>query len=222
MCWSGQADLVLGLAVTGIGLTGLTCARNRHDVPLAALPVLLGAHQLIESHIWNQSAGTGSEMRGPSVTAWTLIAFVVLPLFVPAALLYSERQRRRVQFVAGAFGIPVAAVMTSAVLNGNYAQDAGNVMHYRAGIPLLPLVVAGYLVATCVPLLTSPEATMRHLGATLSVGAVLVAAADLLAFASTWCAFAAAVSVLIVRRTIHASRHLPRPAPAVRPGAAPA
>jgi len=208
MCWSAQADLIVGVAITGVGITGIAFARDRHDVPLATLPILLGAHQLVEAHLWSRSAGEGSVLRGPSVTAWTLLAFVVLPLFVPAALLYAERQRRRVQFITGAVGIPVAAVMAFAVLNGNHAVDAGHVMHYRAGIPLLPVVVVGYLVTTCVPLLTSPEATMRHLGMTLSVGAVLVAAADVLAFASTWCALAAVASVLIVRRTVHATRHL--------------
>jgi hypothetical protein len=208
MCWSAQADLVAGTVITGIGLVGIGLARDRRDVPLAALPVLLGAHQLIESHLWARSPGEGATLRGPAVIAWTLIAFVVLPLFVPGALLYAERRRRRVQFLAAAIGVPVAGVLGFALRNGAYATDRGHVMNYGAGIPLLPAVLAGYLVATCVPFLTSPEPTMRELGVALSVGALVAVALDMLAFASVWCAFAAVVSVLVVRRTVHSAHHL--------------
>jgi hypothetical protein len=187
---------------------GVGLARDRRDVPLAALPVLLGAHQLIESHLWARSPGEGSVLRGPAVIAWTLIAFVVLPLFVPAALLYAERARRRVQFVAAGIGVPVAAILGYALRTGAHARDGGHVMNYGAGIPLLPLVLAGYLVATCLPFLTSPEPTMRELGVALSVGALAAVAVGVLAFASIWCAFAAVVSVLVVRRTVHAAHHL--------------
>lgn len=208
MCWSAQADLVAGTVLTGIGLAGIALARDRRDVPLAGLPVLLGVHQLIEAHLWGESSGRGAVLRGPAVTLWTLIAFVVLPLVVPAVLLYAERVRRRVQFVAAAIGVPVAAILGRAILSGASATDNGHVMNYQAGIPLLPVVLAGYLVATCLPFLTSPEPTMRELGVALSLGAAAAAALDILAFASIWCAFAAVVSVLIVRRTVHAAHHL--------------
>jgi hypothetical protein len=208
VCWSAQADFVAGTLITGIGLAGVGLARDRRDVPLAALPVLLGVHQLIESHLWSRSPGDGSVLRGPAVNAWALIAFVLLPLFAPAALLYAERERRRVQFSAAAVGVPVAAVLGFAIRSGADATDHGHVMNYGAGIPLLPVVLAGYFVATCLPFLTSPEPTMRELGAALSLGALAAAALDVLAFASIWCAFAAVVSMLVVRRTIHAAHHL--------------
>ena len=60
MCWSAQADLVAGTVITAVGLAGVGLARDRRDVPLAALPVLLGIHQLIEAHIWAGSPGEGS------------------------------------------------------------------------------------------------------------------------------------------------------------------
>jgi hypothetical protein len=220
VCWSASADLAAGSVVAGIGLVAVAVARDRRDVPLAALPVLLGVHQLIESHIWSESAGEGSVLRGPAVTAWTFIAFVLLPVFVPAALLYAERERRRVQYVAAAIGLPVAAVMGFAIRSGVHATDRGHVLEYGAGVPLQSVVLAGYLFATCVPFLTSPEPTLRELGVALVIGAAIAAAIDVLAFASIWCAFAALVSVLVVRRTAHAAR---RPTPALtgsRPGRA--
>jgi hypothetical protein len=210
VCWSEPADLIMGSVVAGIGLVGIGVSRDRHDVPLAALPVLLGAHQLIESRIWHASAGPGSELHGTAVTLWTLIAFVVLPLFVPAAMLYAERRRNRVQWFAAVCGVPVAVLMAIEVSRGGQATDHGHVLTYGAGdgVRLLPVAFGLYLIATCLPFLASPEPTMRELGIGLVIGAVAATVADVAAFASIWCALAALVSVLIVRRTVHASRYL--------------
>jgi len=202
VCWSASVDLIVGSAVTGIGAVGITLARDRRDAPLAGLPVLLGVHQLIESRIWEASAGPGSVIRGTAVTLWTVIAFVLLPVAVPAAVLCAERQRRRIQYLAAACGVPVAAVMIYAVSGGTFATDRGHVLAYGAGVPLQPLVLAGYLVATCLPFLTSPEPTLRELGVALVLGAAVATVVDVLAFASIWCALAAGVSLLVVRRTM--------------------
>lgn len=208
MCWSESVDVIVGSIVVGIGVVGIGITRDRRDLPLAALPVVLGAHQLIESRIWAASAGSGSVLRGPSVTLWTVIAFVLLPVFVPVALLCAERQRGRAQYLAAAVGAPVAAVMTYAVSGGAHAIDHGHVMAYGAGVPYQPLVLAGYFIATCLPFLTSPESTMRELGVALVIGAAAATALNVLAFASVWCAFAAMVSVLVVRRTARVGRSL--------------
>ena len=186
---------------------GVVSARDRRDVPLAAIPVLLGIHQLIESRIWSQSAGPGSVIRGTAVTIWASIAFVVLPVLVPVALLCAERQRRRIQYAAAVVGLPVAVVMAFSLADGARALDRGHVMEYSTGVPMFPLVLSGYLLATCLPFLTSPEPTLRELGVGLVVGAAVATTIDRLAFASLWCAFAAIVSMLIVRRTLYAADH---------------
>jgi hypothetical protein len=198
----------VGSAVVAIGVGGMLAARHRRDVPLAALPVLLGAHQLIESHIWAESPGTGAQLHGDAVVAWTIIAFAVLPGLVPIALLRAERRRRPSQWACAAVGLVVAGVMGYAVAQGSYAHDRGHVMDYGAHVPLLPLVLVGYVIATIGPFLLSPEPTMRELGYALAVGATVAGLVDVLAFASIWCAFAAVVSLLVVRRTVHASRNL--------------
>jgi hypothetical protein len=208
VCWSATADVVVGSAVVVAGAVAVLLAGQRRDVPLAALPVLLGAEQLLEAQLWGSSPGEGAVLTGPAVTLWVLVAFALLPVFVPFALLLAERRRRGVQWVAAAVGVPVAVVMAVAALHGATATDHGHVLDYGAGVPLLPLVLAGYLVAVCVPFLTSPEPTMRELGAVLVVGAAAAGAVDLLAFASVWCAFAAVVSLVVLRRTRHAALHL--------------
>jgi hypothetical protein len=201
VCWSETADLAAGAVVAGIGVIGAAMVRERRDLPLAAVPIVLGAHQLLESRIWSASAGTGSVIRGPMVTAWAVIAFVLLPVFVPVAVLCAERHRPRVQYLALACGVPVTAVMTYAVSGGAQAMDHGHVLQYGIGVPHQPVVLTGYLIATCLPFLTSPEPPLRELGVALVIGAAAATALDVMAFASVWCALAALVSVLLVRRT---------------------
>ncbi|AUG82209.1 hypothetical protein CFP65_7639 [Kitasatospora sp. MMS16-BH015] len=84
MCWSAEADLVAGTVVAGLGVWCLAGVQRARDVPLAALPLLLGVHQLIEALVWwgvDRPAGAGW-----AVTAWAVIALPVLPLLVSAGV----------------------------------------------------------------------------------------------------------------------------------------
>lgn len=69
MCWSATADLVAGTAVAAVGVACVARARRARDLPLAALPLLLGAHQLVEARVWHTGGGTG-----PATLAWAVIA----------------------------------------------------------------------------------------------------------------------------------------------------
>ncbi len=142
------------------------------------------------------------------MTIWVIIAYVVLPGFVPLALLRAERQHRQAQWGCAIVGLAVTGVMIYAVTGGAHASNHGHVMDYGADIPFTPVVVLGYLIATIVPFLISPEPTMRELGIGLAVGAALAAGINEVAFSSIWCGFAAVVSVLVIRRTVHASKNL--------------
>ena len=201
MCWSAPADVVAGCSIVGLGALGLGFARTARDVPLAALPLLLGAHQLIEARIWSESAGTDSVVRGPAVVAWTAIAYAVLPTYVPAAVLLVERSQRRIQQFALVVGLAVSALLVVQLTHGVEATQHVHVMDYGVGIPWLPVVLAGYLTATCLPFLASREPLLRQLGTALALGAVVAVVLDVVAFASVWCALAAVVSLLAVRRT---------------------
>ncbi|CAO0825444.1 hypothetical protein SMICM17S_05459 [Streptomyces microflavus] len=78
MCWSATADLVAGSGIAAIGVVTLARTRRVRDLPLAALPLLLGAHQIVESVVWNADGGTG-----PATLAWAVMALPLLALWVP-------------------------------------------------------------------------------------------------------------------------------------------
>ncbi|MGW3917686.1 DUF6629 family protein, partial [Streptomyces sp. NPDC005070] len=82
MCWSATADLVAGAGVAVVGVACVIRARRRTDLPLAALPLLLGAHQIVEARVWDAGGGTG-----PATVAWAVIALPLLAVWVPAGVL---------------------------------------------------------------------------------------------------------------------------------------
>lgn len=83
MCWSAEADLVAGTAVAGLGLLCLARVRRPRDLPLAAVPLLLGVHQLTEAAVWLGVDGRiGAAPALWARTAWAVIALPLLPALV--------------------------------------------------------------------------------------------------------------------------------------------
>ncbi|MYV64750.1 hypothetical protein GT043_01990, partial [Streptomyces sp. SID2131] len=82
MCWSATADLWAGLGIGAVGVASLASVRRPGDAPLAALPLLLGAHQVVEAAVWHAGGGAG-----PATLAWAVIALPLLPLWLPVGVL---------------------------------------------------------------------------------------------------------------------------------------
>ena len=97
MCFSAQADLVGGAVVGGIGVDVLRHVKGRRRyLPLAALPLLLGLHQIDEAFVWWGLQGHVSSAVGTAaIWIYLLFAFVVLPMYVPLALLVMEPSATR-------------------------------------------------------------------------------------------------------------------------------
>ncbi|MFB6558602.1 DUF6629 family protein [Streptomyces sp. NPDC056400] len=206
MCWSATADLVAGAAICTVGIACVARVRRARDLPVAALPLLLGAHQLVEAAVWGTGGGCS-----PAATAWAVIALPLLVLWVPAGVLLAVApEARRRLWAPLAAGLATAAVLSYCLATRPVtAEIRGHTIGYGVNVPWMPLVLAGYLFATLGSLLLSGDRRLGTLGVVLAVGALACSALWRLEFASTWCAFAAVASLLVwgwVRR--------PEPAPA--------
>jgi hypothetical protein len=62
-----------GAAIVSVGAACVIRTRRAQDLPLAALPLLLGVHQLVEARIWHMDGGTGA-----ATVTWAVIALPVL------------------------------------------------------------------------------------------------------------------------------------------------
>ncbi|GHD32460.1 hypothetical protein GCM10010335_24370 [Streptomyces galbus] len=185
------------MAGTAVAAVGAACvARTRHarDLPLAALPLLLGAHQLVEARVWHTGGGTG-----PATLAWAVIALPLLAVWVPVAVWCAvpDRVRRRLLLPLASGAVTAAFLAHALATRTVRAEIRGHTVGYVLGLPHPPLLVAGYLVATIGAFLLSGDRVLVLLGLLVAVGALVCGALWRLEFVSTWCALAAVCSVVV-------------------------
>ncbi|WP_055523089.1 DUF6629 family protein [Streptomyces graminilatus] len=198
MCWSATADLVAGAGIAAVGVASVAMvarAGRGRDLPLAALPLLLGAHQIVESLVWHADGGSG-----PATLFWAVIALPLLPLWVPAAVLCAAPTSARHRLL-----LPLAVgIVTSAVLAYSLAthEVTAGIRDHTVGYGIdlshpAPLVT-GYLLATVGSLLLSGDRRLVLFGLLAGAGAPVCWALWRLEFVSTWCALAALCSLALL------------------------
>ncbi|WP_225802944.1 DUF6629 family protein [Streptomyces sp. NK15101] len=195
MCWSATADLWAGLGIAAVGGASLASVRRPGDAPLAALPLLLGAHQVVEAAVWHAGGGTG-----PATLAWAVIALPLLPLWVPLGVLSAARPADRPLLLPPlAAGLVTASVLAYRLtVRPVSAEIRGHTLGYAVDLPHAPLVLVGYLFATVGALLLARDRLLRILGLLTGLGAAVCALLWRTEFVSTWCALAAAASLLLL------------------------
>ncbi|MCD7437332.1 hypothetical protein K4B79_03745 [Streptomyces lincolnensis] len=194
MCWSATADLVAGTAVAGVGVACVARVRVGRELPLAALPLLLGVHQLVEAAVWESDGGSG-----PATTVWAVIALPLLAVWVPAGVLCAAPPHARRRLVALlVVGAGTAAMLAYGLATGPMtAEIRGRTIGYAFDLPHAPLLVAGYLLATVGSLLLAGDRRLVALGVLVAVGALVCWLLWRMEFVSTWCALAAVCSVVL-------------------------
>ncbi|MEV6618575.1 DUF6629 family protein [Streptomyces sp. NPDC051051] len=195
MCGSATADLLAGAGITAVGAACVARVRRVRDLPLAALPLLLGAHQIVEAMVWNADGG-----GVPATVTWAVIALPLPAVWVPAGVWCAAppRTRRGLGCVL-AVGVATAAGLAYVPAVGPVtAEIRGHTIGYASDLPRPALLVVGYLPATVGSLLLSGDRRLLVLGIFVAVGALICWTLWRLEFVSTWCAFAAVCSVLLL------------------------
>ncbi|MET7456048.1 DUF6629 family protein [Streptomyces sp. NPDC005574] len=194
MCWSATADLVAGAGVAALGVACVARVRDARDLPLAALPLLLGAHQIVESVLWDSGGGSG-----PAAVLWAVIALPLLAVWVPLGVLCAAPRHARGRLLLPLTAAAVTAAMLARALATRpvTAEIRGHTMGYVLGLSHATPLVLGYLLATVGSLLLSGDRRLVVLGGSAGVGAAVCWTLWRAEFISTWCAFAALCSVVL-------------------------
>jgi hypothetical protein len=157
---------------------------------LAALPLVLGAHLLIESLIWWQLRGEiPHEVGRAAAWLYLLIALVVVPVLVPVAVMMLEPTRRRRLTIAPfvLLGGAVAGVLLVTMLRSQVTVRLGSYhLGYGIGLHYGVLVVGFYVLATCGSLLMSGYRDIVIFGLANVVAVIVLARLTADGFTSLW------------------------------------
>lgn len=213
MCFSATADLVVGAALVPVAVAALREVRHWREVPFAILPAVFAVHQFIEAAVWPTSGGVISAgVAHLAVRAYLFIAMSLLPALVPLAVLMLEPRGARLR-VAPFVGL--GAIVSTYLAVVVLTEPVGAIMHahameYQTGVTNRGLWAVLYVVAVIGPALMSGYPSIVAFGAVNLVGLVVVAVVYLQAFASLWCVYAAAASILVLVHMVR-RRRLPDP-----------
>ena len=202
MCFSPTASFVAVGITTAAAIACLTRVRGWRELPLASLPLIFAVQQSVEGLLW---LTLPVDPDGPVSSALTLVfllyATVFWPVFAPMAalLLEPEPGRRNLMAICATIGAGLAIYFLWSIYTYPHAAviRGGHIAY--TGEPRAPVAIGVlYLVATAItPLLSSHRAVVL-LGAIVLGGSILAFAFYWEAFASVWCFFAAAGSVVIL------------------------
>lgn len=212
MCFSAEMDLVAGALITAVGIDTLRNVRTRDQLALAALPVVLGVHQLVETLVWWELEGQVTEAIGDLATwLYLFIALALVPVLVPYAFVRLRAGRwpllDRV-FLGAGLGAAVAGLAAMGLEPIGRAVD-GHHIAYQPGMAHSEIVLPAYVLATCGPALAARAPALVWFGVGNLVAVGLLAWLDRNAVVSLWCVWAAVMSILI-------NVHLRGSAPPVR------
>jgi hypothetical protein len=196
VCFSPEGDVAGGIIVTTIGID--TCRHlggRKEYFLLAVLPLVLGAHQLIESLVWWQLRGDVPHQLGQvAMWAYLVIAMIVVPVLVPFAVMMLEPTRRRRLTIAPfvLLGTAVAVILLITMLHGPVSVRLGSYhLAYSIGLHNGVLLVGLYVLATCGALLTSGYRDIVIFGLANLVAVIVLARLTADGFTSLWCFYAA-------------------------------
>ena len=204
VCLSAEVDLVAGLVIGAAGIDAIRHTDEKRELGVAALPVMLGAHQLVEAVAWWGLEGRVVAVAGDiAVWVYLLFAFGVLPTYVPLAVARFELDpaRARLMRQLALTGAAVSLVLVAAMVRGPVeASIGGRYIAYQVSLSYGGLIVAGYAVATCGALLVSSNPIIARFGVFNLAAVTFLAWLNTSGFASLWCAWAAVASLAVAFR----------------------
>lgn len=202
MCFSATASFVTVAITTTAAVACLGRVRGWRELPLASLPLIFAGQQGVEGLLW---LTLPFDRDGPAASLLTLVfllyAQVFWPAFAPMAPLLVEpnQRRRQLMLICAVIGAGVAAFfLWSIFMYPHAASIRGGHIAYT-GEPRTPAAIGVlYLAATAITPLLSSHRAVGLLGGIVLVGSILAYFLYWEAFASVWCFFAAAGSVVIL------------------------
>ena len=208
MCFSPEADLVTGVVAGAFGVDALRHVTRPQQLALAALPLLLGAHEIDESVVWWGLRGQVSE-PATHTAIYVFLAFAfVLPFLVPLAMFGVETVlgRRRWMLALLSLGAVTSALLLVEIIRSpaDATIDGSHIAYVSGGSNAVLLGVL-YVLATCGALLVASSRMLATFGLVNLAAVIALTWLTFTGLTSLWCAWAALTSVVVAAylRRVH-------------------
>jgi len=199
MCFSATASFIAGGALSAAGAETLRHAKTRERAPLAAMPLLFGIQQIVEGVVW--SSFNIPLLNALATHFFVFFSHVLWPTYIPFAVLLIEKEpgRRLILKVLLLIGLAtsLSLLFYSLIIGTPVAFVHGQSIIYETSLPVIPLGIGFYVLATCVACLVSSHKYIRVFGLALTGSFIIAYWAYSHAFYSVWCFFAAILSFII-------------------------
>ena len=201
MCFSAPASFITGVGLLGIGAVTVKRARNRRELPYAAIPLLFGIQQLLEGVLWLTFSSPAPLLNTWATHLYLLFSNVLWPIYVPLAALALETEawRRRIMigmaYVGAAVGLYLLALL---ILLPVMASDAGQHISYNFNNPYEQTTIIIYGIVTSLSLIFSSHQRVAAFGVAVLVSEVVTYQFYTTWFISVWCFFAAVLSIIVL------------------------
>ena len=217
MCFSATASFTAGAALLVAGALTVRLVQRPGEIPYAVIPVLFGIQQLIEGSLWLTFPDKAPLLNIFLTYAYSVFSHVLWPIYVPVAvyLLESGAWRRKALLVTATGGSLVGLYLLYNLIRFPIiATAAEGHIDYVSPHFYIPVVMALYVLGTCVSPILSSQRWVRWFGVTAILSFVAAGTFYITWFISVWCFFAAIMSVMVMmfflrRTTVPSNTDLP-------------
>jgi hypothetical protein len=200
MCFSATASFVAGGALSAAGVVTLKSVRQKRELPLASIPLLLGTQQLTEGFVWMSLMYSEAALNTIVTHIYYVFAHIWWPVFIPfaVALIEPMPQRRRMMWVLEAIGVFVGGYFVNMMATGPITSSVlGDSIVYSHPGTYVYHILALYVLVVCGSFLLSSKRLINLLGILLAAAFAVCFYFYFAVLASVWCFFAAVLGIVI-------------------------
>ncbi|MBK7492636.1 MAG: hypothetical protein KBF68_07435 [Nitrosomonas sp.] len=207
MCFSAEASFIVSGTLFVVGITTIRKAIYSKDFPVALIPLIFATQQLVEGLLWlSISHNDTAQSQFWLSNIYGVFIGIIWPLYAPFAVYQAETAVMRKKIIAfiGIAGLGLAVYTAVGLVNEPIvAEIIHHSIYYKHHVSSHQLVIALYLLATCVPFIFSSYKNLYSAGIIITLGFFVAYFTYLETFASVWCFFAAIASALIYFYFVH-------------------
>ncbi len=201
MCFSATASFTAGVPLLIIGVMTIQRARNRQELPYAAIPMLFAIQQLIEGALWLTFPAKAPLLNIFLTYSYSVFSHVLWPMYIPVAVLLLEPTawRRKVLVVIAVAGSVIGLYLLYFLIRlPIVAKVTGHHIAYISPHFYAIAAMGLYLLGTCISSLFSRHLFVRLFGLAALFSFMITYALYTSWFISVWCFFAALLSGIVL------------------------